>query len=201
MKKIIKKELVLFFFKSLFFLLAGLSCFFPKFFKIGPFQIYNVLLGIFIILINYFLVFANFKRNLGFMKFLFLFENIFLILISFGFIIHSFLENKYLQIIFSFSDMIYYILIVHSIIQLYASYFEKHDFFPLCSQFIVYITLLSLSFYLLGSKVDINDIILNVLSILFLCSFFFYLFIFFKKIIVLKEINNFEKRKMLNEEK
>ncbi|MBP3059451.1 hypothetical protein FEF22_001460 [Texas Phoenix palm phytoplasma] len=195
MKKIIQKELVLFFAKSLFFLLAGLSCFYPKIFKIGPFQIYNLLLGIFIILINYFLVFTNFKRNLGFMKFLFLFENIFLILISFGFIIHSFLENKYLKIIFSFSDMVYYILIVHSIIQLYISYFEKNDFFPLSFQFILYIALLSISFYLLGRNVDINNVILNVLSALFFCCFYFYLFIFFKKIIVLKEINKFEKNK------
>ncbi|MEZ0180166.1 hypothetical protein ['Camptotheca acuminata' phytoplasma] len=171
--------------KSLFFLLISMVLIFfnTKSFNIfgADIKFANVLLGVLIFFINYLLVFKNFKKNSGFIKFLFLVENFLFNLISLGFIFNFLLPKEgWISNIFQTNFMIYYILIIHSIIKLYIAFYSNKSKNIINSlEFIVHLFLLSANFYLLGSKTDIFDIIQKILGILFLLFFVFHLFVLF----------------------
>jgi hypothetical protein len=180
-KKDIKK--VFFnFIKSIFCLLTFMSCFFcDKFkfqFNFGEIKAYNIILGILLLFINYYFVFPNIykNKNTKIIELFFFIESITLILVSLGFFLSPFIKNKILQNILQIGNMISYILIIHSIIELYIEYLNKNKhFLPL--KFFSYLALFGFSFYLLGKEFDITNLILKILSFVFLSLFFFYIFI------------------------
>ncbi|KND62623.1 hypothetical protein [Candidatus Phytoplasma phoenicium] len=159
---------------SFIFLLAALSFQWPETFRIGPIQINNLLTGLIIFLISYFLVFENFKKSSGFLlKLLFAVENICFLLIGLGVIFQSYIQNDNLRVYFDISYIIYYIVILHSMIELYIDYLNKQSN-SLCLKFSFYLSLLCLVFFLLGKKYQATEQMTKLLAIVFAICFVIY---------------------------
>ncbi|TVY12404.1 hypothetical protein [Candidatus Phytoplasma pini] len=176
------KEIIFSIIKVLFFTILSLSCFLADSFKIGSFNFNNFLLGIFIFFINYWLVFVNFKKNKGFLKFLFFLE--FCVFSVIGLINIFSSDEKILRSydVFKKTYIIYYILIFHCIIQLYISYLKNNKNIFSSYYFFLNLFFLSLSFYLLGKGFEADKFIQRLLGSIFLfCSIFVLTKILIKK--------------------
>lgn len=160
---------------SLVFLLSALSFQWSDTFTIGKIQINKILTGLIIFSITYFLVFDNFKKNSVFsLKVLFLIENFCLLFIGLGVIFQPFIDkNTTLYKFFEISNIIYYIIIVHSLIELYIDYLNK-NLNPLRLKFTFYLSILCLSFFLLGKAYRPEEQISKLLSIFFAICFLIY---------------------------
>lgn len=163
------------FIMSLVFLLAAFSFQWPATFTICKIQINKILTGLIIFVISYFLVFDNFKKSSVFsLKLLFLIENFCFLFIGLGVIFQPFItKNTTLCNFFEISNIIYYIIIVHSLIELYVDYLNK-KLNPLRLKFTCYLIILCLSFFLLGKEYRPEEQITKLLSIVFAICFLIY---------------------------
>ncbi|MDV3198360.1 MAG: hypothetical protein Q8888_01715 [Vigna little leaf phytoplasma] len=172
----IKSKIFFNFFKSIACLFIALAFYFNEKFKIGNFQLYNIFSGLIIFLISYFLVFDNFKKNSGTIKYFFALENIILIFIGLGVIFQPLIKNDSLRNFFHLNYIIYYILIVHNFIELFVMYSNKQKKTSNL-KFIFYLILLILISFLLGKKFKAIQIVLKCISVFFMLAFLFYLLI------------------------
>ncbi|MGI3135987.1 MAG: hypothetical protein ACN23H_00155 [Candidatus Phytoplasma vitis] len=198
-----KKEIFSNLAKSVFFLIISIAFWLNDKFIIPisghKIHIYKILLGILISYITYLLVFRSFKKNTGFVKFLFLIETLIFILVSFGLIFHFIMDQNFIEKYFNLGFIVYYIFIIHSIIKLYIGFklSDKKDILA-SLKFVVYITTLSTSFFLMGKKLLLTDYIMNMLAVLFGLVFLYYLYLTSKKISMFN--NNKEKSIIETEE-
>ncbi|WAN63649.1 hypothetical protein RS022_08510 [Candidatus Phytoplasma rubi] len=198
-----KKEIFSNLAKSVFFLIIAIAFWLNKTFIIPisghDIHIYNILLGILISCITYLLIFRSFKKNTGFVKFLFLIETFIFILVSFGLMFHFLIDKNFITKYLNLNFIVYYIFIIHSILKLYIGFklSDKKDILA-SLKFIVYITTLSTSFFLMGQPVDLTNYIMNMLAILFGLVFLYYLYLTSKKINMFN--NNKEKNIIETEE-
>ncbi|MDO8168170.1 hypothetical protein, partial [Candidatus Phytoplasma melaleucae] len=119
-KVMIKKKILGDFFASILFLLGSLSCLWPDFFQFREIKISNILLGCLLLLITYYFVFPDFKKNSGFAKCLFFIESILFLFISCGLFLFLFITNEFLKKILNLSNIICYICCIHSLIEMYV---------------------------------------------------------------------------------
>ncbi|AYJ01064.1 hypothetical protein CWO85_00725 [Candidatus Phytoplasma ziziphi] len=203
-EEVTKKDIFSTLAKGLFFLIVAIAFWLHDKFTITissyDINIYKILLGCLIICITYLLVLPSFKKNTGFVKFLFLIEAFIFVLVSLGLIFHFLIdtEQKFLKNITELHFIFYYIFIIHSIIKLYIGFklSDKKDIFA-SFKFVIYIATLSTSFFLMGKEVDVTEYIMIMLSILFLLFFVYYLYLASKKISI---FNNKEKSIIETEE-
>lgn len=198
-----KKEIFSNLAKSVFFLIIAIAFWLNEKFIISfsnyKIHIDKILLSILIGCITYLLVFRSFKKNKGFIKFLFLIESVIFILVSLGLMFHFLIEQEPLKKLSELHFLFYYILIIHSIIELYIGFklSDKKDIFA-SLKFVIYITILSTSFFLMGWGFNIQKYIMYTLSIVFALVFLYYLYLTSKKISMFN--NNKEKSIIKTEE-
>ncbi|NWN45796.1 hypothetical protein [Candidatus Phytoplasma pruni] len=174
--------------KAIFSLFASFSLFYPEKIKYNDWLLSNILLAISIILFAYYFAFTNFKKNKGFIKFLFFMESTVLSLISVGLSVKPLIKNEYLNKMLELTNIIAYIFIVHFLIQIYV-YYTKKEQTKNNFAFFSYLMLFGLSSYLLGAQKDeLQGYILKSLSLVLFIFYLFYLFIFIKD--VRKQIKN-----------
>ncbi|MDO8064017.1 hypothetical protein [Candidatus Phytoplasma bonamiae] len=185
-KKITFNKIILNIFITILFLLSSLACFEPKYFSIKGIRISDILLGILLLLFNYYFVFLNFKKNSGLKKFFFLIETFFLLTVSFSLFMSFLITNSFVQKMLTLSNIISYILIIHSFISLHLFGWQndKINIWSLNGYLVTFGT----SCFLLGKNIDFSYIILRIFSIFFGFLFLFYLFI------VIKQISNYNKK-------
>jgi hypothetical protein len=176
-----KRKMFLDLLKAIFSLVASYSLYQPDKIQYNEWQLSNILLSTSILLFTYYFAFVYFKKNKGFVKFLFFLENIVLSFVSIGLFLKPLVTNKYLANMLELTNIIAYIFIVHFLIQIYVYYTKKEQKKSNFS-FFLYLILFGISSYSLGAKFDLHDFILKVLSVILLVIFLFYLFIFFKSI-------------------
>ncbi|WP_017193426.1 hypothetical protein [Vaccinium witches'-broom phytoplasma] len=174
-----KRKIVLNLLKAIFSFVASYSLWNPTKIEYQGWQLSNILLAISIILFAYFFAFANLKKNKGFIKFLFFIESAVLSLISVGLSAKPLINNEYVAKMFELTNIIAYIFIVHFLIQIYV-YYTKEEQKKSNFAFFSYLMLFGLSSYLLGAKFDLQNTILQSLSVALSIIFFVYLFFFVK---------------------
>ncbi|KXT29310.1 putative membrane protein [Candidatus Phytoplasma oryzae] len=166
-----QKKIFLDFIKIIFSLIFSVSCFFHDNlsfnFSFGKIMICDILSGILIFIINYYFVIPKIVKNQKLVKFLFFVESIVLILISLSLFFNPFITNNFLRNIFKINNIVSYIIIVHSMVELYVSYLKiNKPIIPL--NFFIYLSLFGLGFYILGKQLNLTSFIFYCLSFIFL---------------------------------
>ncbi|MGM1458968.1 MAG: hypothetical protein ABZF75_01035, partial [Columbia Basin potato purple top phytoplasma] len=178
--EVTKKQTFLILSKIIFFALISLTTFFwlNQTWNIKDYSIIpsKILLGFFILFINYLLVFNNFKKSKGFAKSLFFIESVIFILISLILIFHFFIKTDYIQKIFKLDYIIYYVFITHSIVELYINQLENKVNIISSIKFILFILLLSISCYLRGAEINLSNYFRTILGIVFLIISIYYIY-------------------------
>ncbi|WCA22442.1 hypothetical protein [Candidatus Phytoplasma oryzae] len=189
-----KKSIFLNLIKIVFSLIFSISCFFyEKLVFTLPYthnqiKVCDILLGILICIINYYFVVPKINKNKQMVKFLFFFESLVLILISLILLSSTFITKSFLKNFFQINNMILYIIIVHSVVELYIEYLKKNkQIIPL--NFFCYLILFGLSFYLCGKKFNLTSFVLQCLGWFFLILTLFFIFSFWKKINIYSKYN------------
>ncbi|MDV3166057.1 MAG: hypothetical protein Q8807_00010 ['Waltheria sp.' little leaf phytoplasma] len=184
-KKITFQKIILNILITILFLLSAVTCFGPQYLFIKGIRIIDILLGILLLLFNYYFVFLNFKKNSGLKKFFFLIETCLLSLISGSLFMSFLITNVFVKKLLTLSNIISYILMIHCFISLnlFGWKNNKINIWSLNG----YLVTFGISCFLLGKNIDFSYIILRIFAVLFGFLFLFYLFV------VIKQIFNYNK--------
>ncbi|MDO8059061.1 hypothetical protein OC683_00295 ['Crotalaria aegyptiaca' phytoplasma] len=184
-KKITFQKIILNILITILFLLSAVTCFEPQYFSIKGIRIIDILLGILLLLFNYYFVFVNFKKNSGLKKFFFLIETCLLSLISGSLFLSFLITNVFVKKLLNLSNIISYILMIHCFISLHLFGWKnnKMNIWSLNGYLVTFGT----SCFLLGKNIDFSYIILRIFSVLFGFLSLLYLFI------VINQISNYNK--------
>lgn len=196
-----KKEIFKTFIKFTFFLLLAIFFFAELTIKIKEYNLRFIYIsfGILLFFINYLFILKKYKNNLGLTKFLLIIEFFIFNIISLRFCLDPWIkENSLFEQIIRFEFMIYYILIIHSFIQLYILLHSKEaKKIYISLKFLLYLFISSISFFLLGQGTDLITALRIICGIIFVGISLFYAFILYKQINFLikqsKNINNTNK--------